>query len=73
MKEGGMVTTLEGMRETCRTLIPNPKEKPPLDRKRHVLESGIQTQVIETGYDYVNCIRPDQGRVQMWGPCGSKE
>jgi hypothetical protein len=49
MKEDGMGTTLEGMRETCRTLIPNPKGKPPLDRKLHVLESSIESKVKEPG------------------------
>jgi hypothetical protein len=73
MKGGGLGTTLEGMRETCKTLIPNSKGKPPLDRKRHVLEGSIQSKVTETGYDYLNYIQPAEGMIQLWGSCESKE
>jgi hypothetical protein len=71
MKEGGMGTALEGVRETCKTLIPNPKGKPPLDRERHVLESSIQSKVKGTGYDYVNYIHSNNAVFWDVTPCRS--
>jgi hypothetical protein len=49
MKQGGMVTTLEGMRDTCKILIPIPKGKPALDKKRYVLRAAFKRKLKKPG------------------------